>query len=96
MDIGLRFKLFRVCADLKQREVADALQVSVNYVSMIERGKREPTLKYLREFATVVNVPASLLLWEMKQDESADEGTEKLRRKISALIAEFAASQSIS
>ena len=95
MDLGLRFKLFRVSAGLRQREVADALDVSVNYVSMIERGKREPTLKYLREFASLLRVPASLLLWEVEEDQNADQETRRLREKIHALIAEFGASQGI-
>jgi transcriptional regulator with XRE-family HTH domain len=95
MNLGLRFKLLRVSAGLKQREVAEALNVTTNYVSMIERSKREPTLDYLRRFAKVVGVPASLLLWEVDEVKDVDEHAKTLRNRVSALMAEFAAVQGI-
>jgi transcriptional regulator with XRE-family HTH domain len=39
MDTGLRLKLFRVSAGLKQRDIASALGVTPDFVSMIDRGK---------------------------------------------------------
>lgn len=89
MDLALRIKLFRVSAELKQQEVAEALEVTTNFVSMIERGKREPTLKYLRAFAKLVNVPVSVLLWEPPDKGTKTNGTD-LHARLSALMAQYA------
>jgi transcriptional regulator with XRE-family HTH domain len=89
LDLALRLKLFRVSADLRQNEVAEALNVTTNFVSMIERGKREPTLKYLRAFAKLIKVPVSVLLWEPAKPGSKDQD---VHAKLSALMAQYAQS----
>lgn len=90
MDLAMRLKLFRVAAGFKQQDVAEALSVTTNFVSMIERGKREPTLKYLRAFSRLVKIPLSVLLWEppTKGDSSVENGD--LYSRLSALMAQYA------
>lgn len=88
MDLALRIKLFRVAAELKQQDVAKALDVTTNFVSMIERGKREPTLKYLRAFSKLVKVPVSVLLWEPPEKGSHSEAGD-LHARLSALMAQY-------
>ena len=90
MDLALRLKLFRVAADLKQQEVADALKVTTNYISMIERGRRQPTLKYLKAFSRLVDVPLAVLLWEPPEKGSKKSGNEDLYARLSALMAQYA------
>ena len=87
MNIGLRFKLFRTTAGMSQREVADKLGVTVNFLSMIERGRRNPTVRFLQEFADVVQVPAAALLWE---PSSGTGETAELQQRLQALIVEYA------
>jgi transcriptional regulator with XRE-family HTH domain len=90
LDVGLRLKLFRISADLKQRVVAEKLGVTVNFVSMLERGEREPTLKYLKSFARVVKVPVSVLLWEPNDTSSEVEDKRDFQLRFAALITEYA------
>lgn len=90
MDLALRIKLFRVAAGIKQQDVARALNVTSNFVSMIERGKREPTLKYLRAFARLVKVPPSVLLWEPPEKSRKDVANSDLHLRLSALMAQYA------
>lgn len=87
----MRIKLFRVAAELKQKDVAEALEVTVNFVSMVERGKREPTLRYLRSFAKLAKIPASVLLWEPHPVDEREAGSQELHSRLSALMAEYAA-----
>lgn len=89
-DLGLKIKLFRVAAGLKQQQVADALSVTTNFVSMIERGKREPTLKYLKAFARLVKVPASVLLWEPPAKDGKNVENGDLYNRLSVLMAQYA------
>ena len=92
MDLALKIKLFRVAAGLKQQDVAEALSVTTNFVSMIERGKREPTLKYLKAFSRLVKIPLAVLLWEPPQHDSKDVANGDLYARLSALMAQYASS----
>jgi transcriptional regulator with XRE-family HTH domain len=58
---------------------------------MVERGKRDPTLQYLRRFANLVDVPLAVLFWEPGGTSKQDRKTEALKSKIAALMAQFAA-----
>lgn len=91
----MRIKLFRVAAELKQKDVAEALEVTVNFVSMVERGKREPTLRYLRAFAELANIPASVLLWEPQPTDEREPESQVLHSRLAALMAEYAASMNV-
>src|SRR5260370_37996759 len=95
LNLPLRLKLFRVSAGLKQREVANAFGLTVNFVSMIERGKREPTLKYLKQFAKLVKISASVLLWDPNEFATQAAEIMDLHSQVAALIAEYAASLGI-
>ena len=90
MNVALRLKLFRISADLKQKDVAESLSVTVNFVSMLERGKREPTLQYLQSFARLVGVPVSVMLWEPSGRKEEEGEVADLHGRIAALMAEYA------
>ena len=92
MDLALKIKLFRVAAGLKQQDVAEAMSVTTNFVSMIERGKREPTLKYLKAFSRLVKIPLAVLLWEPPQEAGQDVANGDLYARLSALMAQYASS----
>jgi len=57
-------KIARTNKDLSQDEVAEKLGVSKNYISLIENGKKEPSLKFLKDLAKILDIPALLLMWE--------------------------------
>ncbi len=90
LDVALRLKLFRTVAGLGQREVARELDVTVNFVSMTERGKRQPTLRYLKHFARTVGVPLSVLLWDPNDETGRSMEVQGLHSRLAALMAEFA------
>lgn len=90
LDLSLRFKLFRTVGGFRQKEVAEALGVSVNYVSMLERGKREPTLAYLHKFARLVGVPLAIMLWDPKEKNGRSDRAQEVHDRLGTLMAEFA------
>jgi transcriptional regulator with XRE-family HTH domain len=52
----------RKAADLTLRELASMTQVSNPYLSQIERGLHEPSVRVLKAIATALNVSAETLL----------------------------------
>jgi len=64
MTLGNAIKLIRTARNVKQRDLASALNVSPNYLSMLEANRRVPSVTFLRKIASKLQVPAGLfLLW---------------------------------
>jgi transcriptional regulator with XRE-family HTH domain len=79
MNLGQATKLIRTASGLRQNELAKRLHVTANYISMVENGKREPSVSFLRELARVFNVPIGFFfLWE-------ETGTRPIKRNVDHL-----------
>lgn len=52
---------------LKQKDLAEKVKIQPHYLSLVEAGKREPSLAVLRKIARELDVPVSLLFWEAEQ-----------------------------
>lgn len=62
-DLGRRVKLARVACGLQQTELAAAAGLrSASYISMLERGKRTPSMRVLRRLADVLGVTTQHLI----------------------------------
>lgn len=55
-DIGKRFKKVRKDAKLTQLEVAEKVNVSVNYYARIERGEVTPSLETLKDIMKTLKI----------------------------------------
>ncbi len=65
MTLGQSIKLMRSSAGVKQHQLAEKLGVSANYISMLESGKREPSISFLRKLSTELAVPVGVFfLWQ--------------------------------
>lgn len=60
--IGRRIRNTRLQRNLKQEELADKIDVSVAFMSRVERGKSQVNLKRLTQIAEVLNVSPGFLL----------------------------------
>lgn len=60
--LGDTFKKLRLARGLSQADVARQAQISVSFLSLLERGKRDPTLRVLRKLARSLGSPFGLLL----------------------------------
>jgi len=75
MTLGNAIKLVRTAGRLKQRALAKKLNVSENYLSLIENGKREPSLSFLRGIAKALDVPVGIFfLWQDFDTEKRTDG----------------------
>lgn len=62
LGLGRRVKRWRVEASLTQKELAGKLGISVPYVSLIERGARNPPFTLVLAIARAVKVSPVMLV----------------------------------
>jgi transcriptional regulator with XRE-family HTH domain len=55
------FRIIRAAFGLKQSELAERMPITASQLSLIEAGKRQPSLKVVNALATAVGVPAALI-----------------------------------
>lgn len=89
-SVGQSLKGLRQACGLTQRALAERLGVSSNYLSMVENGRREPSLDLMTEAARALNVPAACLFWDPDVNEG-DLGPDEreLVSKLRSLLMEF-------
>ena len=68
MSLGKNIKLARLNTGLKQKELAEMLGVSTNYLSLIENDKREPSISFLKSLADKINVPIGILFLDIESN----------------------------
>jgi transcriptional regulator with XRE-family HTH domain len=75
-QLGGYIRLQRQMADLSLRRLADMTQVSNAYLSQIERGLHQPSIRVLRSIAQALNVSADTLLAQAGLLDPADPEAE--------------------
>jgi transcriptional regulator with XRE-family HTH domain len=60
-QFGNRLRAIRLARKMSQEEFAALLQISVDFLSLIERGINAPSFENLEVFATQLGIPASQL-----------------------------------
>lgn len=61
MDFGKAVRILRATRNLQQRELAQMCALDPSYVSLIESGKRKPSLEVLETIARATHVPVPLI-----------------------------------
>lgn len=69
MDIGGAIKTIRVKHKVSQQVLASEIGVTQGYLSLIEKGGREPGFDLIGKIADVLEVPPQLLFILACQDE---------------------------
>jgi transcriptional regulator with XRE-family HTH domain len=78
-ELGEYIRLQRQMADLSLRRLAEMTHVSNAYLSQIERGLHQPSLKVLRAIAQALNMSADTLLLQAGLIDSATKTGEPAR-----------------
>ena len=55
------FRVIRAAYGLQQAELAMRIGISASQLSLIEKGKRQPSLRVISKLGTVTGVPTSLI-----------------------------------
>ena len=73
MTIGSTLKLLRVSSNLTQSSLAKDLNVTANYLSLIENNRKEPSLTFLKRFSKRLDAPLGYFLWLCLEENSSSE-----------------------
>ena len=63
MNIGSAIHLARTKRKLSQAALAERAEISVSYLSMLERSKRDPALSTLKRVANALGMPLEILFF---------------------------------
>ena len=61
MNYGRAIRIVRTAYNLSQAELVDRLSIGPSHLSLIEAGKRQPSVKVLKEISEALQVPPHLL-----------------------------------
>jgi len=74
---------------LSQEDMARKLGVSINYISLIENGKKKPGNKFIKDFSSNFNVPLMLFSNKDLLPEAKTEKEKELLRKFEKLMSDM-------
>lgn len=71
--VGNRIKKTRHSLGMTQRHMADKLGVSENYLSMLERGDRSPSLNIIKKISVISGTSVGWILYGSDYTEETNE-----------------------
>ena len=84
--LGALLRAQRMAADLSLRDLAERTNVSNAYLSQLERGLHEPSLRVLTAISAALGAPLESLLQHAGLLERADDGGARAVRETEAAI----------
>jgi transcriptional regulator with XRE-family HTH domain len=70
--VGVTIRQFRLQAGLSQDDLADRMDVSTPYISMLESGKRYPSIEMLIRIAVALDIRPGAMLDCIAEGYTAD------------------------
>jgi transcriptional regulator with XRE-family HTH domain len=69
MNLGKAIRLCRIQKDMSLEDLSDKANISISYLSLLERGKRDPNFSKLQSIAFGLDIPVSILVFLAGKDE---------------------------
>ena len=87
-DLGIAIRLIREKSGKTQHELAEDLGVTINYLSLVENGKRGMSIPNINKLADIFSIPASFIIFlgTKKSKGKANSDSVQLVEKIQAMI----------
>lgn len=93
-DFAKAFRVIRAAYGLQQSELAERMNISASQLSLIENGKRQPSLRTVANLGTATGVPTSLIaLLASTADEVQRQDLSDLARALLRLLISASADQ---
>ena len=89
LTVGQLIKIGRINKKLGQEDVASKLKVSKNYISLVENGKKDPSINFLKGASDFLDIPPILLMWEkIDMPKGKTEGERKIASQLEKMLEE--------
>ncbi|MBI4441768.1 MAG: helix-turn-helix transcriptional regulator [Acidobacteria bacterium] len=86
MDYGKALRIARAIAGLQQKELAQLADIDPSHVSMMEMGKRKPSVGTVQKIARALQIPEHLLTLLAAEPEDLNiKNPEELQRAAQSL-----------
>lgn len=83
MNIGKSIKLCRQQKNWNQAELARRANISISYLSLLERNDRDPNLSTLQGIASALGIPLSVLMFLSAEDGELSCLSSEIAEKLS-------------
>lgn len=83
MNIGRAIRLCRIQQNLSQSQLSELADLSVSYLSLLEREKRDPALSTIKKIADSLRIPLFLLVFLASPETELKLLDIQLREKLS-------------
>src|SRR5437870_919940 len=93
MNYGRAIRIVRTAHGLSKAELASRLTIGASHLSLIERGKRNPSVEVLTDISTVLRIPPHLLTLlasepgDLDDPKNAEQVAELARSLVRVLVA---------
>jgi transcriptional regulator with XRE-family HTH domain len=85
MNLGRSIKLCRTNRGLSQDDLARKVGLSASYISLIEKGDRDPAMSTAEKISTALGVPMSLLTFLASDPGELKGVPEEIRDKLAGI-----------
>lgn len=93
-DFAKAFRVIRAAYGLQQAELAERMNISASQLSLIEKGKRQPSLRVIGNLGSVTGVPTPLItLLASDPDEVATQDISDLAKALLRLLVSASSDQ---
>jgi transcriptional regulator with XRE-family HTH domain len=93
INIGHSIRIIRQAKGLLLKDVATAAAVSNPFLSLVEKGERQPSLDVLRRIALALEIPVEALILASQPAETTIKTTSEQTRGIMRSIEKLAAAE---
>ena len=92
MVLSEALRLIRIFNDLKQKELAQRLEISNSHLCEIEAGKKQPTIELINRYSQEFGIPCSSILFfaeNLHEQPNFDSSNDRVRGAISRKVINF-------
>lgn len=86
MSTSDTIKRIRVQKGLSQEEMAAALRVTANYISLIENDRKKPGMPFLKKVSTTYKIPFLLLARELAVPKATTRQEKEILERVMDLM----------
>lgn len=72
MDYGKALRLARALSGLQQQQLAEKAETDASYISLIEQGKRTPSVKFINKLSRAIGIPPHLFTFLAMESEDSE------------------------